>query len=73
MYTISTKVYLPMGYCYAMRLSAEQSQIISELREELYTVPYSTIDWPAQRNNIAPGDIYTPHSLTLNIILSMNR
>ena len=59
-----------MGYCYAKRVSAAQSQIISDLREELYTVPYASIDWPAQRNNIATGDIYTPHSRALNLIFS---
>ena len=64
---ISIQVYLAMSYCYAERVRANHSQIISELREELYTVPYSTIDWPAQRSNIAPGDIYTPHSFTLKV------
>ena len=59
-----------MGYCYAERVRAAESQIISELREELYTAPYSAIDWPAQRNNVAPGDIYTPHSTALNLVFS---
>ena len=59
-----------MGYCYAKRVSAKPTQIISELREELYTVPYATINWPAQRSNIAPGDVYTPHSRTLDAVLS---
>ena len=59
-----------MGYCYAERVTASETRIISELREELYTVPYSSINWPAQRSNVAPGDIYTPHSLALNIVFS---
>ena len=59
-----------MGYCYAHKISAAPSKLIHDLREELYTCPYSTIDWPSQRNNIAPGDVYTPHSWLLDIILS---
>lgn len=26
---------------------------------------YSSIDWPAQRNNVAACDVYTPHSWLL--------
>ncbi|CAI8009857.1 Lanosterol synthase [Geodia barretti] len=63
------QVYLPMGYCYARRVKAPESKIITELREELYTAPYASIDWPAQRNNVAPGDIYTPHSTALDLTL----
>ena len=37
--------------------------------QELYLQPYSTINWPAQRNNVAAGDIYTPHTRFLDIIL----
>ena len=59
-----------MGYCYAHKVSAAESQIITDLRQELYTLPYATIDWPAQRNNIAPGDVYTPHSRILDVTLS---
>ena len=59
-----------MGYCYARRVSAPESQITAELKEELYTAPYASIDWQAQRSNVAPGDIYTPHSTALNIVFS---
>lgn len=37
--------------------------------QELYTTPYDSIDWSAQRSNIAPGDIYTPHSKVLDLTL----
>lgn len=29
---------------------------------------YGSIDWPAQRNNVAPDDLYTPHSWLLRVI-----
>eukprot|EP00731_Ephydatia_muelleri_P036639 Em0296g1a len=59
-------VYLPMGYCYALRLSGKLTKITMELREELYTQAYDTINWASQRNNVAPGDVYTPHSRVLD-------
>ncbi len=37
--------------------------------QELYTTSYDSIDWPAQRGNIAPGDIFSPHSKTLDFTL----
>jgi len=37
------------------------------LWQEIYTQPYSSIDWPAQRNNVAVSDIYTPHTWLLNM------
>ncbi|KAG9226875.1 hypothetical protein CCMSSC00406_0003452 [Pleurotus cornucopiae] len=41
---------------------------------ELYTTPYRHIDWPAQRNNVAKIDLYSPHTLALdvlNVLLSL--
>ncbi|XP_067326008.1 lanosterol synthase isoform X2 [Anolis sagrei] len=61
------QVYLPMAYCYGRRLIAEEDELILSLRQELYVQDYSTIDWPAQKNNVAPGDIYTPHSWLLTV------
>ncbi|XP_061858748.1 lanosterol synthase [Colius striatus] len=59
------QVYLPMSYCYAKRLSAEEDELIRSLRQELYVEDYGSIDWPAQRNNVAACDVYTPHSWLL--------
>ncbi|XP_041119674.1 lanosterol synthase [Polyodon spathula] len=59
------QVYLPMSYCYAVRLTADEDELVRSLRQELYVQDYSTIDWPAQRNNVAACDIYTPHSKLL--------
>lgn len=38
--------------------------------QELYAQDYGTIDWPAQRNNVAACDIYTPHSTLLSVAYS---
>ncbi|KAM6131595.1 LOW QUALITY PROTEIN: lanosterol synthase [Phoenicopterus ruber ruber] len=61
------QVYLPMSYCYAKRLSAEEDELIRSLRQELYVQDYTSIDWPAQRNNVAACDVYTPHSWLLGV------
>ncbi|XP_064613807.1 lanosterol synthase-like isoform X2 [Liolophura sinensis] len=60
------QVYLPMGYCYGKRFSAQLDSLIQELRKELYTVEYEKIDWPSQRNNVSSADLYTPHSWLLD-------
>ena len=38
--------------------------------QELYVQPYSTINWPAQRSNVAMGDVYTTHTRVLDLLLS---
>uniref|UniRef100_A0A3Q2HYT6 Terpene cyclase/mutase family member n=1 Tax=Equus caballus TaxID=9796 RepID=A0A3Q2HYT6_HORSE len=62
------QVYLPMSYCYATRLSAEEDPLVQSLRQELYVEDYASIDWPAQRNNVAPDELYTPHSWLLRVV-----
>lgn len=37
------------------------------LCQELYVQDYASIDWPAQRNNVAACDVYTPHSWLLGV------
>ncbi|CAG8617024.1 17101_t:CDS:10, partial [Racocetra persica] len=58
-------VYLPMGYCYGRRISAEVTPLIEQLRQELYVQPFETINWIRARNNIAEVDLYVPHSKLL--------
>lgn len=36
--------------------------------QELYVEDYACIDWPAQRDNVAPDDLYTPHSWLLRVV-----
>ncbi|THH19446.1 hypothetical protein EW146_g1727 [Bondarzewia mesenterica] len=67
-------LYVPMSYLYGIRFKAEEDDLIRSLRQELYTQPYETVDWPAQRNNVSEVDLYSPHSGLfdfLNVILGM--
>uniref|UniRef100_A0A8C4R4G5 Lanosterol synthase n=1 Tax=Eptatretus burgeri TaxID=7764 RepID=A0A8C4R4G5_EPTBU len=61
------QVYLPMSYCYAVRLCALEDDLTHSLRQELYIEKYDSIDWPSQRDNVASCDLYTPHSWLLNM------
>uniref|UniRef100_A0A8C6MPR7 Terpene cyclase/mutase family member n=2 Tax=Mus spicilegus TaxID=10103 RepID=A0A8C6MPR7_MUSSI len=65
------QVYLPMSYCYATRLSASEDPLVQSLRQELYVQDYASIDWPAQRNNVSPDEMYTPHSWLLHVVYGL--
>ena len=60
-------VYLPMCYLYAKRFQCPDDDLIMDLREELYPVPYDSIDWVSQRNNVASSDLYCETSSILSL------
>ncbi len=61
----SRMVYLPMAYCYAERIQVPENDLIRELRTEIYTEDFATINWPQQRNKICDKDDYTTQSAVL--------
>lgn len=63
-------VYLPMAYCYGHKVTGPVTPLVEELRNELYTQPYNTINWAAARNQCAAADLYYPQSAMLK---GMNR
>ncbi|CAG8580565.1 23819_t:CDS:10 [Gigaspora margarita] len=60
-------IYLPMGYCYGRRISAEITPLIERLRQELYVQPFETINWSKTRNNLAMVDLSVPHTKLLKL------
>lgn len=64
-------VYIPMSYLYGTKFKAPENDLVLALREELYTQPYESIDWPAQRNNVCPIDIYHPHTVVANTLFAI--
>lgn len=50
-----------MSYIYGRRATGELTQLVLELRQELYTTAYDSIDWNAARNQCADEDLYYPH------------
>jgi len=56
-------VYLPMCYLYGHKFiyaEAESDPLIAELRAELYTTPYSSIQWAGTADFVAEVDNYSP-------------
>lgn len=60
-----------MSFLYAKRFQAPENELILSLRQELYVEDYYSIDWPAQRNNICPVDLYAPHSPVLDMLFGI--
>ncbi|MDB4977196.1 MAG: squalene--hopene cyclase [Myxococcaceae bacterium] len=55
-------IYLPMSYLYARRVQRPVDTRIRELRDELYSEPYDTVDWESAKDRVAASDDYTPLS-----------
>lgn len=55
-----------MSYVYGIRGTAEIHDIQMCLRDELYGVPYSSIDWDGARNTCASIDLYAPHTALMD-------
>ena len=51
-------VYLPMAYLFGKKFVGEVTPTILELRNELYCVPYSEVDWEKARDTCAQVCIY---------------
>lgn len=63
-------VHMPMAYCYANKIKSKSTDLIQELRTELYTTPYNEVNWKKARNQFFEKDVYTPHSGLLKLATS---
>ncbi|KAI7837939.1 hypothetical protein COHA_008245 [Chlorella ohadii] len=61
-------VYLPMSYVYGRRGTCRPSALTEALRQELYPMPYDSIDWNKARNMCAKEDLYYPHPLIQDVL-----
>lgn len=61
-------VFLPMSYIASRKFIYPLNTLTRQLREELYTQPYSSINFEAHRNTISPRDNYHPKTFLLNSI-----
>jgi len=61
-------VYLPMSYCYGVKLKATENKLTHELRKELFTQDYHKIDWKKARNTCAKADVYHPPHTALSVL-----
>ncbi|KAF8392761.1 hypothetical protein HHK36_020998 [Tetracentron sinense] len=61
-------VYMPMSYLYGKRFVGPITDLILQLREELHTQPYDTINWRKLRHQCAKEDLYYPHPLIQDLL-----
>ncbi|MEM7103538.1 MAG: terpene cyclase/mutase family protein [Bacteroidota bacterium] len=64
----SRMVYMPMSYCYGHKVKGPETELVLELRKEIFIEDYDTINWKKTRNQIAEPDLYKPHSSVLKLL-----
>ncbi|CAM0914184.1 unnamed protein product [Alopecurus aequalis] len=64
-------VYMAMAYLYGKKFVGPITPTILELREELYNVPYTNIEWSKERDSCAKEDRRNPQSYVKSIIFTL--
>ncbi|XP_011009932.1 PREDICTED: beta-amyrin synthase-like isoform X1 [Populus euphratica] len=62
-------VYTPMSYLYGKKFVGPITDLILQLRRELYIQPYEEIDWNKARHLCLKEDLYTSRSIAQNLLL----
>jgi lanosterol synthase len=62
------QVFLPMSFLWSRKWSYPPTTLTLELRKELFTEPFETINFAAHRNTISPLDNFHPKSWFLNTV-----
>ena len=65
------QVYLPMSFVWSRKFSYPLTPLTRSLRDELFTEPYSSIDFASHRNTIADTDNYHPKTSLLHTLNSI--
>jgi lanosterol synthase len=53
-------VYLPMSYAYGHQITTPLTPLLEEIRTEIYTESYDSIDWKKARRKACEADIFQP-------------
>ncbi|KAK7244072.1 hypothetical protein RIF29_38890 [Crotalaria pallida] len=61
-------VYLPMSYLYGKKFVGPINSTVLSIRRELYTLPYSLLDWDEARNLCAKEDLFYPKPMIQDIL-----
>lgn len=59
-------VYLPMSYCFGVKLKAARDEITASLLSEIYVENYEEINWIKARNSVSPTDVFVSPSPLLH-------
>ncbi|XP_065874440.1 beta-amyrin synthase-like isoform X1 [Euphorbia lathyris] len=60
--------YNPIAYLYGKKFVGPITDLIIQLRKELYTQPYDQINWNKARHSCLKEDIYVHHSFELDLM-----
>lgn len=61
------QIFLPMSWIWSKKWSAPETNVVRELRQELFVEPWEEIDWAGHRNSIASVDNFHPKTWVLNM------
>lgn len=61
-------VFLPMSFIWSRKWTFPTNDLVRELRKELFTHSYDSIDFASHRNSIGARDNYHPKSWFLNLV-----
>nr|KMM63772.1 lanosterol synthase [Coccidioides posadasii RMSCC 3488] len=59
-------IYLAMSWLYSKRWVMRETELVRELRKEMFVQPWEEINWAAHRNSISNIDNFHPKSWLLN-------
>ncbi|GME94228.1 unnamed protein product [Ambrosiozyma monospora] len=59
-------IYIALGYLSTAKAQCELDPLIIEIRKEIYTKDFESIDFSKHRNNVCGVDLYYPHTSLLN-------
>lgn len=62
------QVFLPMGYLWSKKFTHPLDSLTKQIRDEIYTQPYDSIDFAAHRSSIHEADNYYPKTWLLNTL-----
>ncbi|KKK12356.1 hypothetical protein P175DRAFT_0459005 [Aspergillus ochraceoroseus IBT 24754] len=62
------QVFLPMSFLWSKKFTHPLDPLTKQLREELYTQPYDSINFASHRNSIHKADNYYPKTWLLNTL-----
>lgn len=68
LYCHNRMITLVMSYLYGIKFQISENNLIKQIRNELYPIPYETIQFHQYRNAIAASDLHTKSTLMLKII-----
>ncbi|KAL4788443.1 terpenoid cyclases/protein prenyltransferase alpha-alpha toroid [Aspergillus varians] len=65
------QVFLPMSYLWSKKFTYPLTPLTKQLRQELYTQPYDSINFASHRNSIHKADNYYPKTWLLKSLNSL--